>query len=52
MHITGSDVDVDVSSWTLIQSSTGPSNTDHFLQTGNSYSTKLYIRSLLLEHIH
>ena len=41
-----SDVDVDVSSWTLIQSSTGPSNTDHFLQTGNSYSTKLYTKVL------
>jgi hypothetical protein len=41
-----SDVDVDVSSWTLIQSSTGPSNTDHFLQTGNSYSTKLYNKIL------
>lgn len=41
-----SDVDVDVSSWTLSQSSTGPSNTDHFLQTGNSYSTKLYTKFL------
>jgi hypothetical protein len=41
-----SDVDVDVSSWTLSESSTGPSNTDHFLQTGNSYSTKLYTKFL------
>lgn len=41
-----SDVDVDVSSWTLSESSTVPSNTDHFLQTGNSYSTKLYTKFL------
>jgi hypothetical protein len=42
-----SEVDVDVSSWILVQSSTAPSHTDHFLQTGgNSYSTKLYTKVL------